>query len=237
MDDDKPTALHKHTSNMSKEDYGEVETGRDIEVHHDSKFEKRVLRKVDWRLLPILGCLYTIALVDRSNVAVARISGMDIDLGLKEGNRASICLMVFFIGYIIFEIPSNAFIHRLGAANWLAFLAVAWGLVSVGIGFLHNWQGFAVLRVLLGIFEAGFFPGMSCSKLNLLGHSFNREAGCVYLVSSWYKRYEVQKRMAGFFLTASALSAFANILAYGLIQIAKHHHYKGQVQLLDRSNR
>jgi MFS family permease len=67
--------------------------------------------------------------------------------------------MVFFIGYIIFEIPSNAFIHKLGAANWLAFLAVAWGLASLGIGFLHNWQGFAVLRSLLGVFEAGFFPG------------------------------------------------------------------------------
>ncbi|KAJ4269931.1 hypothetical protein NW762_001602 [Fusarium torreyae] len=180
-----------------------------IEHAHDTKFEKRVLRKIDSRLLPILGCLYTIALIDRSNIAVARISGMDEDLGLTQGNRVSVALMVFFIGYIIFEIPSNAFIHKLGAANWLAFLAVAWGLVSMGIGFLENWQGLAVLRALLGVFEAGFFPG------------------CVYLVSSWYVRYEVQKRMAGFFLTASALSAFANILAYGLIQISKVHHYNG----------
>ncbi|KAM6510459.1 hypothetical protein FSOLCH5_010899 [Fusarium solani] len=192
---------------MSKEEVERAETGGNQQ--EDAQFEKRVLRKVDWRLLPILGCLYTIALVDRSNVAVARISGMDEDLGLDQGSRASISLMVFFIGYIIFEIPSNAFIHKLGAANWLAFLAVAWGLASLGIGFLHNWQGFAVLRSLLGVFEAGFFPG------------------CVYLVSSWYRRYEVQKRMAGFFLTASALSAFANILAYGLIQISKHHSYKG----------
>lgn len=58
-------------------------------------------------------------------------------------------------------------------------------------------------------------------------HGTDNNKGCVYLVSSWYKRYEVQKRMAGFFLTASALSAFANILAYGLIQISKTHHYKG----------
>ncbi|KAM0432016.1 hypothetical protein ACHAQK_009932 [Fusarium lateritium] len=197
---------------MFKEDNQQIErteTEDRVPNTQDAKFEKRVLRKVDLRLLPILGCLYTIALVDRSNVAVARISGMDDDLGLAEGNRVSIVLMVFFIGYIIFEIPSNAFIHKLGAANWLSFLAFAWGLVSLGIGFLNNWAGLAVLRAILGIFEAGFFPG------------------CVYLVSSWYKRYEVQKRMAGFFLTASALSAFANILAYGLIQISKHHHYKG----------
>ncbi|KAH7234529.1 major facilitator superfamily domain-containing protein [Fusarium solani] len=205
--DDKYSISHHDNIDMSKEEVERAETGGNQQ--EDAQFEKRVLRKVDWRLLPILGCLYTIALVDRSNVAVARISGMDEDLGLDQGSRASISLMVFFIGYIIFEIPSNAFIHKLGAANWLAFLAVAWGLASLGIGFLHNWQGFAVLRSLLGVFEAGFFPG------------------CVYLVSSWYRRYEVQKRMAGFFLTASALSAFANILAYGLIQISKHHSYKG----------
>ncbi|RTE72896.1 hypothetical protein BHE90_012683 [Fusarium euwallaceae] len=205
--DDKYSISHHDNIDMPKEEVDRAETGGNEQ--QDAQFEKRVLRKVDLRLLPILGCLYTIALVDRSNVAVARISGMDEDLGLDQGSRASVSLMVFFIGYIIFEIPSNAFIHKLGAANWLAFLAVAWGLVSLGIGFLHNWQGFAVLRSLLGVFEAGFFPG------------------CVYLVSSWYRRYEVQKRMAGFFLTASALSAFANILAYGLIQISKHHSYKG----------
>lgn len=176
---------------------------------HDAKAVRRVVRKVDWRLLPILGALYTIALVDRSNIGVARISGMDEDLGLAVGNRASIILMIFFISYILFEIPSNAVLHRLGAANCLSFYAVAWGFVTLGIGFLKSWQGLAVLRVLLGLFEAGFYPG------------------CIYLVSSWYSRYEVQKRMAIFFLTGSALSAFANILAYGIIQIAKYHPYKG----------
>lgn len=155
--DDKYSISHHDNIDMSKEEVERAETGGNEQ--QDAQFEKRVLRKVDWRLLPMLGCLYTIALVDRSNVAVARISGMDEDLGLDQGSRASISLMVFFIGYIIFEIPSNAFIHKLGAANWLAFLAVAWGLVSLGIGFLHNWHGFAVLRSLLGVFEAGFFPG------------------------------------------------------------------------------
>ncbi|KAK0389962.1 hypothetical protein NLU13_3535 [Sarocladium strictum] len=178
-------------------------------VVRDAKYDRRVLRKVDWRLLPILGCLYTIALVDRSNIGVARIAGMDEDLGLATGSRASIILMVFFISYILFEIPSNAVLHRLGAANCLSFYAVAWGFVTLGMGFLQNWQGLAVLRVLLGLFEAGFYPG------------------CIYLVSSWYCRYQVQKRMAIFFLTGSALSAFANILAYGIIQIARYHPYKG----------
>ena len=65
-------------------------------VAHDSKFEKRVLRKVDVRLLPILGALYTIAMIDRSNISVARISGLDEDVGLAVGDRASVALLVFF---------------------------------------------------------------------------------------------------------------------------------------------
>lgn len=129
------------------------------EVIQDNKFEKRVLRKIDIRLLPILGSLYTIALVDRGNISVARISGLDEDLGLDHGNRASIVLLVFFIGYVLFEIPGNMLIHKVGAANWLAFIAFAWGLVSIGIGFLHDWVGLAICRAILGVFEAGFFPG------------------------------------------------------------------------------
>lgn len=210
MSEQKGNMAHRDSmSSLKDEKHDQVEISPAVEDTHDAKFEKRVLRKIDWRLLPILGALYTIALVDRSNISVARISGLDEDVGLKQGSRASIVLLVFFIGYIIFEIPSNIVIHKVGAANWLAFIAFAWGLVSLGIGFLHNWIGLAVCRAILGVFEAGFFPG------------------CIYLVTCWYRRYEVQKRLAGFFLTASALSAFANIFAYGLIQIAKRTEYKG----------
>jgi len=125
----------------------------------DTALEKRVVRKVDLRLLPILGALYTIALVDRSNISVARISGLDDDVGLAQSNRASIALLVFFIGYMLFELPSNMIIHRVGAANWIAFIVFSWGLVTIGVGFLNNWVALAVLRSVLGAFEAGFYPG------------------------------------------------------------------------------
>ncbi|OAP56666.1 hypothetical protein AYL99_08778 [Fonsecaea erecta] len=208
----------------------QVPTTSAIEMAYDEKFRNRVLWKIDLHLLPMLGALYTIAVVDRSNISVARISGLDEDVGLDAGNNASIALLVFFIGYIIFELPSNMLIHRVGAANWLAGIALAWGLVSLGIGFLQNWIGLAICRAILGVLEAGFFPGsprpnrdhgLARADLRVL---YNR---CVYLVSSWYRRYEVQKRLAGFWLTATTLTAFANILAYGLIQIAHHTTYKG----------
>ncbi|SMQ50473.1 unnamed protein product [Zymoseptoria tritici ST99CH_3D7] len=175
----------------------------------DRHFEKRVLRKIDWRLLPILGALYTISLVDRNNISVARISGLDEDLGLDVGSRASLALLIFFVGYILLEIPSNALIRKVGPAKLLSGIVVAWGLISLGIGFAQTWQTLVALRVMLGLLEAGFYPG------------------CIYLISSWYKRFELQKRLSAFFMTATALSGFANILAYGLTQLERVSSYSG----------
>ncbi|RDI78375.1 hypothetical protein Vi05172_g11588 [Venturia inaequalis] len=190
-----------------------------VETYHDApsedtldlKFEKRTIRKVDWRLAPILGALYTICLVDRSNISVARISGLDEDVGLAKGERASIaCLvLVFFIGYIVVEIPSNIAIRRVGPAIWISIITFCWGVVSIGLAFSQSWISVAVCRAILGALEGGFFPG------------------CVYLISSWYKRSEVQKRLAGFYLMATLLSSFGNILAYGIIQIGNHTTWKG----------
>lgn len=125
------------------------------------------------RLLPVLSALYTFALVDRTNLGSARIAGLDEATDLNVGNRVSITseihlaasgflsrmliidqVLVFYVGYIIFEIPSNMALKKLGPANWLAALGASWGLVTLGIGFSKNWQTVAVCRVLLGIFEA-----------------------------------------------------------------------------------
>ncbi|KAL6228855.1 hypothetical protein BDW75DRAFT_235613 [Aspergillus navahoensis] len=171
--------------------------------------EKHIVRRIDIRLLPILGLLYTISLIDRGNIAVARIAGLDADTGIAEGNRYSIVLLVYYIGYVIFEIPSNIVIREVGARNWLAAIGAAWGLIMLGMGFVHSWQSLAVLRAFLGVLEAGLFPG------------------CIYLISSWYTRYEVQRRLGLFYITAIGLNAFGNILAYGLIQISRHTRYKG----------
>ncbi|TPX16264.1 uncharacterized protein E0L32_003913 [Thyridium curvatum] len=137
-----------------------------------------------------------------SSMGAARISGIDAALDLAVGSRVSIALLVFYIGYVIVELPSNIIIRKAGPAAWLSFLAVAWGVVTLAVGFIKNWESLVVLRVLLGIFEGGVFPGG------------------IYLVSSWYKKSEVQKRIAIFFLTGSFLSSFSNILAYCLIYIS-----------------
>lgn len=117
--------------------------------------EKRILRKIDFRLLPIVVALHAVALVDRTNISVGRISGMDDDLKLDIGTRASIVTSTFFIGYILFNIPSNIVIRGVGPARFLGTITFAWGIVTIGIGFVHSWVVAAVLRSLLGVFEAG----------------------------------------------------------------------------------
>lgn len=117
--------------------------------------ERRILRKIDFRLLPIVVALHAISLVDRTNISVARISGMDDDLQLDTGERASIVTSTFFIGYILFNLPSNIAIREVGAARFLGTITIAWGLVTIGLGFVSSWVAAAVLRSLLGVFEAG----------------------------------------------------------------------------------
>ncbi|EFQ95907.1 hypothetical protein PTNB73_03676 [Pyrenophora teres f. teres] len=167
----------------------------------DQVEEKRLIRKIDWRLLPILGALYSIALIDRTNVSNARVAGMDKDLKLYIGDRYTIVLVMFFPTYFLLELPSNLVLRKVGSANWLSFIALSWGAVMIGQGFVKSWISLTICRVLLGAFEAGFFPG------------------CVYLITCWYKRYEVQKRLGGFYLFSVGIGGVANILAYGLMQM------------------
>ena len=101
-------------------------------LEYDHKSEKKLIRKIDGRLLPILGLMYSIALIDRVNISAARISGMADDIGLDIGNRYTIALVVFFPPYFCFELPSNIVLRRVGSANWLSFIAFSWGCTMIG---------------------------------------------------------------------------------------------------------
>ena len=127
--------------------------------YHDRK-------KLDWRVFPMLCVVFGLSLLDRTNISAAYIAGMSTDLELTVGARYSISLLMFFIGYAIFELPSNMVIRRLGAQFWLSFLIISWGLCVLGMGFVQSWTTLTVCRALLGVFEAGreFLP-CHCSLL------------------------------------------------------------------------
>jgi MFS family permease len=162
--------------------------------------QKKIIHRVDRRLVTVLGALYMASLMDRTNLSAANIAGMRVDLKLI-GDRYSIITLVFFIPYVLFQPPAVVVLRKLGPKNFLSFITVAWGATMIGFGFVKKWEDMIGLRVVLGILEAGFFPG------------------CAYLLSCWYTRYELQKRNAVFYLIGSMASAFAGILAFGLMQM------------------
>lgn len=108
---------------------------------------------------------------------------------------------MFFIPYILFQPPSTIIVRKIGPRIHLAGLTMFWGAVMIGMGFSRNFADLAAMRAVLGLLEAGFFPS------------------CVYLLSTWYTRYEVGKRYSVFYLLGCVASAFSGILAFGLMQM------------------
>ncbi|KAJ5473248.1 hypothetical protein N7475_002814 [Penicillium sp. IBT 31633x] len=164
--------------------------------------QKKLTRRIDIRLVVTLGCLYCVSLLDRTNLGAASVAGMQTALNMNQSNNGySITSLVFFITYTIFQIPATVIIRKIGPRIFLSGIVLLWGAVMLAFGFVPNWETMAGLRIILGALEAGLYPGS------------------VYLLSTWYPRYELQKRNALFYLIGSVASGFGGILAYGLMQM------------------
>jgi MFS transporter, ACS family, tartrate transporter len=120
--------------------------------------EQRTIRKVSWRLLPLIIVIYFVAYIDRTNVGFAALT-MNKDLGLSA-NVFGWGAGIFFLGYFLFEVPSNVILEKVGARVWIARIMITWGIVSGAMAFVQGPVSFVVMRFLLGVAEAGFFPGM-----------------------------------------------------------------------------
>jgi MFS transporter, ACS family, tartrate transporter len=118
----------------------------------------RIMRRVFWRLIPFLFILYVCAYLDRVNLSFAALS-MRRDLGFS-GTVYGAGAGLFFISYALFEIPANLILLRLGPRRWMAIIMVAWGIISSSMALIRTPFGFYLLRFLLGVAEAGFFPGI-----------------------------------------------------------------------------
>jgi D-galactonate transporter len=120
--------------------------------------EAAVFRKLTWRILPVLFICYFVAYLDRVNVSFAKLQMLS-DLRMSDavyGFGAGI----FFLGYCLFEIPSNLILHRVGARIWIARIMLTWGALSIAMAWMGGETSFYVLRFLLGVAEAGFYPGV-----------------------------------------------------------------------------
>jgi MFS family permease len=161
--------------------------------------EQVTIRKVAWRLLPFLFLMFIWCLIDRVNLAFAALT-MNVDLGFTS-TMYSLGVSIFFLGYCTFEVPSNLLLERYGARLWLSRIMITWGIVSIGMAFITGIYGFCTLRALLGLAEAGFFPGV-----------------VVYL-TYWFPRAYRARVISAFLLSVPLTGAFGAPLATSLMQI------------------
>ncbi|OZF37199.1 MFS transporter [Rhodococcus sp. 14-2483-1-2] len=164
----------------------------------DNEMANRVMRKVALRLIPFLGLAYFLNYIDRTNISFAKLT-MSEDLGLTE-TMYGLASGLFFVGYILLEVPSNLALHKFGARRWIARILVSWGLIAALMAFVPNATWLNIARVALGIAEAGFFPGIM-----------------LYL-TFWFPR-AVRVRLVGVFMVALPLSsAFGAPISAAIIQ-------------------
>jgi len=172
------------------------------------EFEKATYRKVTLRLIPFLILCFVIAYVDRVNVGFAKLE-MQKDLGMSDAVYG-IGAGIFFIGYFFFEVPSNIALQRFGARRWIAPIMIIWGFISSSTMFTGSATYFYVVRFLLGLVEAGFFPGV------------------ILYLTFWYSSKHRTKIVA-VFMTAIALSGIAGgpISGWILSHMSGLHGLKG----------
>jgi ACS family tartrate transporter-like MFS transporter len=158
----------------------------------------RTARKITLRLVPFLGLLYLVNYLDRVNVGFAALT-MNADLGLSAA-AYGLGAGLFFIGYFFFEVPSNILLHRVGARMWIARIMITWGLVASATAFIQGQTSFYIVRVLLGVAEAGFFPGI------------------ILYLTYWFPRAQRAKIVALFFLAVPLSSVIGSPLSTLLLQ-------------------
>ncbi|KAL2859905.1 MFS general substrate transporter [Aspergillus lucknowensis] len=158
---------------------------------------RKLIWRIDCRLLLMLGFLHTVALIDRGNIGTAAVAGMIDELNLV-GTQYSTIAVAFFPPYICCQVFGPLLVRKIGPVYYLSGVTFTWGAVMLSAGFVKHWTQLLGIRIIIGALEAGFFPAS------------------VYLISTWYTRFEMQKRFAVFFLLGCVASATTGILSYGI---------------------
>ncbi|KHO02091.1 Major facilitator superfamily domain, general substrate transporter [Metarhizium album ARSEF 1941] len=181
--------------------------------------ERRLVRKLDLHLIPLIMGIYLFSFVDRHvllsvpfapfapfavplchgpvNLGNARLYGLEQDVGLSA-SQFQVAISIFFVTYMLFEVPSNLVLKRLTPRRWIAFITVSWGLVATLTGLVSSYGSLLACRLLLGAVEAGLFPGLN-----------------VYL-TFFYTRNELALRVGYLFVSAAVAGALGGLLAYGI---------------------
>ncbi|KAJ7281384.1 MFS general substrate transporter [Mycena rebaudengoi] len=191
---DKNNLLLFGSYNVVEEKITDPQTLYNADVDTSGIDERKLIRKVDLRLIPWFSVLYLLSFLDRTSIGNAKLYNLEGDLKITD-NQYLVSLTVFFISYSIFEVPSNIFLKRLRPSIWFSLIMIMWGLMMTLQGLAHNYGGLVGLRWMLGTFEAGLYPGMA------------------YYLSCWYRRSELGIRTALFTSATTLSGAFGGLIA------------------------
>ncbi|KAJ5748269.1 MFS general substrate transporter [Penicillium nucicola] len=162
------------------------------------EMEKKLVRKIDLRLLIMMVVMYILNYLDRNNIASAKLAGLEDDLNLK-GEQYQTAVSVLFVGYLLMQVPSNMILNKFGKPSvYLPSCMMAWGIVSTCTAATQSYGGLLACRFILGFVEAAYFPG------------------CLYLLSAWYTRKELVKRTALLYSGSLISGAFSGLIAAGI---------------------
>jgi Major Facilitator Superfamily len=132
------------------------------ELGYDEKQTKKLVRKIDWSLLPFLALLYLLSFLDRTNIGNARLANLEKDLGMS-GLDYNVALAVLFPFYVAAEIPSNTMMKRTRPSLWIPTIMLAWAVCCTLMGLVSSFGGLIAARAALGVAEGGLFPGVTVS--------------------------------------------------------------------------
>jgi MFS family permease len=163
------------------------------------KEERKLVRKIDLRIFPVLIILFILNFIDRNNFANARLKGLERDLHLTDVEYST-CLSIFLVGYVSFQIPSNMFLNKIPKPSiYLCTCVVIWGVISASMAAIRSARGAILARFFLGVLESAFFPG------------------CLFYLSRWYTREEMQLRVTLLNFGNLTAQAFGGLMAAGIL--------------------
>ncbi|CAH0034038.1 unnamed protein product [Clonostachys rhizophaga] len=211
-DDDgkKSIALSQTDGEVADVTYDRMpESLRQYSADEMKRLEKKLVRKIDLVILPIVGILYILNYIDRQNLAAAKLHGITDDLHMTTEQFAT-AISILFVGYLPFQIPSNLIITKLSRPGlYICCAVVLWGSISAATAAVNTYSQLLGVRAILGVAEAVFFPG------------------AIYYLSAWYTKTELGKRIASLYIAQQVGNAFGGLLAAAILQLDGRHGIRG----------
>ncbi|KAK7696446.1 hypothetical protein QCA50_001103 [Cerrena zonata] len=209
MSDLKRTSTSETSSGSLNESGADEDGATKIALsQYDPEEIERIWKKVDWHIMPVAILLYLSSYIDRANIGNAKVLGLTKSIPLTN-NQYNLALSIFFVGYVLYETPSNILLKKFSPRWYIPIMTLAWGLVCALFACVNTASGLITIRFFLGLAEAGFLPGI------------------IYWLGCWYPRSMQGRRFAILYSSVSLAGAFGGLLATAIHTLDGAHGIAG----------